>query len=132
MVIAGEDRKVRDVRLVVLVVVMTGITRVAGRIAVEILGERTVSGILLDTGKHLTGDLVLISAGVKLTTDLAQGAGLNVKRGVVVDRHMQTSIDDVYAAGDVTGGTFQVVFAAAEGAQAALNAVKYLRSLKKE
>jgi thioredoxin reductase len=41
-------------------------------------------------------------------------------------------IQGVYAAGDVTEGLFQVVFAAAEGARAGINACKYLRKTKKE
>ena len=62
------------------------------------------------------------------------GRQLRASGGVIikVDENQQTNLKSVYAAGDVTGGTFQVIFAAAEGARAALNAVKYLRSIKKE
>ncbi|MFX0071708.1 MAG: NAD(P)/FAD-dependent oxidoreductase [Candidatus Hermodarchaeota archaeon] len=60
------------------------------------------------------------------------GVELDEKGNIKVDENQQTSIKSVYAAGDVTGGVFQVVFAAAEGARAALNACKYLRTLKKD
>ncbi len=60
------------------------------------------------------------------------GVLLDESGNIKVDGNQQTNLKSVYAAGDVTGGTFQVVFAAAEGARAALNAVKYLRTIKKE
>jgi len=60
------------------------------------------------------------------------GVELDEKGNIKVDENQQTNLKSVYAAGDVTGGTFQVIFAAAEGARAALNALKYLRSIKKD
>ncbi|MFX1338992.1 MAG: NAD(P)/FAD-dependent oxidoreductase [Promethearchaeota archaeon] len=60
------------------------------------------------------------------------GIELDEKGNIKVDENQQTNLKSVFAAGDVTGGTFQVIFAAAEGARAALNALKYLRSIKKE
>jgi thioredoxin reductase (NADPH) len=62
------------------------------------------------------------------------------KAGVELDEHgnvkvneiQQTNIQGVFAAGDVTGGLYQVVFAAAEGARAGINANKYLRQIKKD
>jgi NAD(P)H-nitrite reductase large subunit len=44
---------------------------------------------------------VLIAAGVRPEATLAQQAGIQVERGIVVDDHMATSAPDVYAAGDV-------------------------------
>ncbi|MBD3342692.1 MAG: FAD-binding protein [Candidatus Lokiarchaeota archaeon] len=59
------------------------------------------------------------------------GIELDDKGNVKVDVNQMTNFKGVYAAGDVTGGLFQVVFAAAEGARAAINACKYVRQLKK-
>jgi NAD(P)H-nitrite reductase large subunit len=42
-----------------------------------------------------------VAIGVKPRIDLAKKAGLTVDRGVVVDAYMQTSVPEVYAAGDV-------------------------------
>ena len=78
-----------------------GIDIVLGDKTVEILGRETVSGILLDSGEELSGDLVLISAGMRSNTGLALEAGIKVNRGVVVDGHLRTSAEDVYAVGDV-------------------------------
>jgi NADPH-dependent 2,4-dienoyl-CoA reductase/sulfur reductase-like enzyme/peroxiredoxin family protein/TusA-related sulfurtransferase/rhodanese-related sulfurtransferase len=47
-------------------------------------------------------DLVILAAGVRPATELAVAAGLELgpRGGIKVDRHMQTSDPDIYAAGD--------------------------------
>ncbi|MHA1986468.1 MAG: NAD(P)/FAD-dependent oxidoreductase [Promethearchaeota archaeon] len=60
------------------------------------------------------------------------GVELDEKGNIKVDTEQKTNIEGVYAAGDCTGGIFQVVFATAEGARAGINACKYLRQLQKE
>ncbi len=59
------------------------------------------------------------------------GVELDDKGNIKVDEEQQTNIKGVYAAGDVTGGLFQVAFAVAEGARAGINASKYIRTLPK-
>jgi len=59
------------------------------------------------------------------------GIELDENGNIRVNEEQQTIIKGVYAAGDVTGGVFQVVFAAAEGSRAGINANKYVRHLKK-
>jgi nitrite reductase (NADH) large subunit len=96
-----------------------GIDIVLGAQTVEILGKETVSGILLDSGETISGDMVLISAGIRSNTELALEAGIKVNRGVVVDGHMRTSADDVYAVGDVAefeGRVYGIIPAALEQA----------------
>ena len=44
--------------------------------------------------------LVVVSAGIRANIAIAQEAGLEVGRNVVVDDHMRTSAPDVYACGD--------------------------------
>ncbi len=60
------------------------------------------------------------------------GVELDKKGNIKIDAEQQTNIKGVFAAGDVTGGLFQVIFAAAEGSHAGINANKYVRQLKKE
>lgn len=89
---------------------------------VEILGRNTVSGILLDSGKEISGELVLCSAGMRPNIQLASEAGIKVNRGVIVDDHLQTRADDVYAVGDVSefeGRVYGIIPAALEQAKVA-------------
>jgi thioredoxin reductase (NADPH) len=60
------------------------------------------------------------------------GVDLDDMGNIIVDEEQKTNLKSVYAAGDCTGGVFQVVFATAEGSRAGINACKYLRQLKKE
>jgi len=59
------------------------------------------------------------------------GVELDERGNIKVNADQETNVKGVYAAGDVTGGLFQVAFAVAEGAKAGINVSKYLRSLKK-
>ncbi|MGE6688096.1 NAD(P)/FAD-dependent oxidoreductase [Stutzerimonas stutzeri] len=54
----------------------------------------------LSDGSQLACDLVVSAVGLRPRTELAAEAGLEVKRGIVVDRLLQTSAEHVYAVGD--------------------------------
>ena len=112
-----------------------GINIVLGVKTEEILGKNAVSGILLDNGKELSGNLILISAGVRSNTDLAVEGGIKVDKGVVVGQYLQTSVNDVYAAGDVAefeGRVYGIIPAAMEQANiAAMNMLEKEKQLYK-
>jgi len=56
--------------------------------------------ISLADNQHIEADVVIAAMGLKSNTQLAQQANIAVNRGIVVDRMMQTSADDVFALGD--------------------------------
>ncbi|WP_027468809.1 NAD(P)/FAD-dependent oxidoreductase [Deefgea rivuli] len=56
--------------------------------------------VKLSNGMTLQADLVLSAVGLRSRTELAAAAGLHISRGVVVDRHLQTSQAHIYAVGD--------------------------------
>lgn len=56
--------------------------------------------LTLSDGSTLQTDLVLSAIGLQPRTALAQQAGAQVARGVVVDRQLATSVPHVYALGD--------------------------------
>jgi NADPH-dependent 2,4-dienoyl-CoA reductase/sulfur reductase-like enzyme/nitrite reductase/ring-hydroxylating ferredoxin subunit len=57
--------------------------------------------LTLDQGDPIPADLVVVGTGVKPRVALAEAAGLKVDNGVVVDDHLKTSADGVYAIGDI-------------------------------
>ncbi|PLX34161.1 MAG: hypothetical protein C0605_14510 [Hyphomicrobiales bacterium] len=71
----------------------TGIDRV------EPDGERL--SVHLTSGASLSARLLVVAAGVKPNTGFLTGSGIKVGRGIVVDAHQQTSLPDIYAAGDI-------------------------------
>ncbi|WP_297421109.1 FAD-dependent oxidoreductase [Thermococcus sp.] len=67
----------------------------------EITGKRSAEGVALSNGKNLNADLVIVAAGVRPNTELAERMGLKVsKYGIEVDEYMRTSHPDIFAVGD--------------------------------
>lgn len=56
--------------------------------------------IVLNSAKEVDFDFVVMAIGVRAETHLAQAAGLAVGKGVIVNEHMQTSDENIFAAGD--------------------------------
>ncbi|MEW6665184.1 MAG: FAD-dependent oxidoreductase [Thermodesulfobacteriota bacterium] len=59
------------------------------------------SSVEIEDGRQLKADVIVVATGVEPNIRLAKSAGISVDRGVLVDRLLQTSIPDIYAAGDV-------------------------------
>jgi len=56
--------------------------------------------LALANGDTLAADLVVSAVGLRPRTELARAAGIEVGRGIVVNRALETSAPDVYALGD--------------------------------
>lgn len=54
----------------------------------------------LTNGEEICADVVVSAIGLRPRLDLAVKAGLQVNQGVVVNRRLQTSHEDIYALGD--------------------------------
>jgi nitrite reductase (NADH) large subunit len=74
---------------------------VTGATTTAILGVPCADCIQLKSGAKVTGDMVLFSTGIRSEVTLAKEAGLEVNRGVIVNEHLETSVEDIFAAGDV-------------------------------
>ena len=99
----------------------------------EVLGDdNLVTGILLDSGKEINLEGVFIAIGHKPNTDIFESK-LEMKNGYIIinsgldGNATQTSMDGVFASGDVADSVYrQAVTSAGSGCMAALDAQKYL------
>ncbi len=69
----------------------------------EITGNSSegVTGITLKSGEKIDCDLVIIATGVAPNTTLAENTLIEVNMGIVVNPYFQTSLSNIFAAGDV-------------------------------
>ncbi len=92
----------------------------------SIEGEKLVKGLLVKgpegTSKMLPVKGVFVAIGTVPSSQLIEKAGVEVdERGWIrVNRKQQTNLENVYAAGDCTGGGMQVSTAVGEGAMAGI------------
>ena len=82
-------------------VLQSGIKLVTEASVKEIVGDDRVRGVLLEDGRVIDASLVIISTGVRSNSYIARMAGFDVNNGIVVNNYLESSIKDVYAAGDV-------------------------------
>jgi 3-phenylpropionate/trans-cinnamate dioxygenase ferredoxin reductase subunit len=69
-------------------------------------GTDKVTGVKVSGGEVVPAELVIVGVGVRPNTELAEAAGIEVATpdngsGIVTGADLQTSVADVYAAGDV-------------------------------
>jgi nitrite reductase (NADH) large subunit len=77
-----------------------GITVLLGLSTTAILGNGKVEGVQFKGGGSIPADLVVIAAGIRPNVSLGIDAGLEVKRGIVVNDYMETSHPDIFAVGE--------------------------------
>ncbi|MFH0788784.1 MAG: FAD-dependent oxidoreductase [Pseudomonadota bacterium] len=77
-----------------------GLTFYLGVASKEILGDDQTNGLLLEDGRRIETDLIIISAGVRPSLELGQKLGLKMGKAIPVSDQMETEIPDIYAAGD--------------------------------
>jgi 3-phenylpropionate/trans-cinnamate dioxygenase ferredoxin reductase subunit len=64
-------------------------------------GSGRVEGLKLAGGEEVGCDLALVAVGAAPAVELAQEAGIAVDDGIVVGESLETSVPDIFAAGDV-------------------------------
>ncbi|MFZ4454485.1 nitrite reductase large subunit NirB [Salibacterium aidingense] len=66
----------------------------------QIVGKDRVEGLYFKDGTKLYADLVVMAVGIKPNIDLAQQAGIETNRAVVVNDYMEANVPNVYAVGE--------------------------------
>ena len=68
------------------------------------------AAVALSNGEELVADVVVRAVGVRPRVALAEQAGLAVRRGIVVNRRLETSASGIYALGDCAEVDGHVLF----------------------
>jgi nitrite reductase (NADH) large subunit len=64
------------------------------------VGDDHVEAVVLKDGRTIAADLAVVAVGITPNAEVAKAAGLDVKRGIVVDDHLATTTADVFAIGE--------------------------------
>jgi nitrite reductase (NADH) large subunit len=64
--------------------------------------------VLLDSGQELLADLLVAGKGVSPNVEFIDCSQIAVEAGVIVDDHLRTNVENVYAAGDLAQGRNRV------------------------
>lgn len=64
-------------------------------------GSDRVERVVTAAGVQIECDFAVVGVGVEPAVELAAGTSVEVDNGIVVDEYCRTSVEDVYAAGDV-------------------------------
>ncbi|MBZ0169850.1 FAD-dependent pyridine nucleotide-disulfide oxidoreductase [Candidatus Methylomirabilis lanthanidiphila] len=79
-----------------------GVTVRCGVRATELLGKDShITGVKVEGGEVFPCQLLVMAAGVAPNVDFLNGTGVKMNRGLAVDACQRTSLDGIYAAGDV-------------------------------
>jgi len=58
----------------------------------------------VDNGDIINADLVVVATGVRPNADFLKDSGVEIEAGIKVDNNLKSSVDNIYAAGDVAQG----------------------------
>ncbi len=78
-----------------------GVKLIAGTRPASFEGGGHVTGVTLESGARLDADFVVAGVGVIPNTEVFESTTLELDNGIVVDEHLETNIDGVFAAGDI-------------------------------
>jgi len=78
-----------------------GVRMLMGTGVAALEGSTAVERVRTSDGRTLDCDFVVVGVGVQPRAELAAHARVYVDDGIVVDEHLQSSMPDVFAAGDV-------------------------------
>jgi 3-phenylpropionate/trans-cinnamate dioxygenase ferredoxin reductase subunit len=66
-------------------------------------GGGRVERAITRSGRRLHCDFALVGVGVEPVIDFLAGSGIDTADGILVDEYCRTTVEDIYAAGDVAG-----------------------------
>ena len=85
-----------------------GVRVMLGKQTRAFLGNGKVEGLQFVCGEEVEADLVVVAAGIRPNAELGRKAGVEVRRGIVVNDYMETSDPHILAVGECTEHNGQV------------------------
>ena len=102
-------------------------------VAVELVGQRgALEGVRLENGELVSCSMGFFHIGTRAVNDLAEQLGCEITEEgcVVVDESGKTTVDGVYAAGDLVPGVHLIQLAAASGTRAGIACARSLATIR--
>jgi len=79
-----------------------GVKIITNSSAIKIIGEDgKVKAVQTNNGDVIEADMVLIGVGIIPNIELAKNAGIKTDNGIITNEYLETSVPDIYAAGDI-------------------------------
>jgi len=95
----------------------------------EFRGDIKIQEIEFEDNTKQNIDGIFIAQGVASSVDFAKKLGARIENNyIVVNEKMETTVPNIYACGDCTGGLLQISKAVYQGTQAGLEIIKELKS----
>ena len=94
----------------------------------EFRGDTKIREVLFKDGSTQKIDGLFVAQGIASSIDFAKKLGAKIENNYIVVNHkMETTIPNVYACGDCTGGILQVSKAIYEGTAAGVEIIKKMK-----
>jgi 3-phenylpropionate/trans-cinnamate dioxygenase ferredoxin reductase component len=78
-----------------------GVDFLAETVVERFEGDGSVERVVMSNRAIVESDFVVVGVGVSPRAEVFEAAGLATGNGILVDEHLQSSVEDVFAAGDV-------------------------------
>ena len=97
----------------------------------EFRGSTKIEEIEFEDNTKQNIDGIFIAQGIASSVDFAKKLGARVENNyITVNENMETTVPNIYACGDCTGGILQISKAVYEGTKAGMEIIKKLKSNK--
>lgn len=63
--------------------------------------RKTCGALLAHSKEKINCEMIIMSCGIKPNVELVVDSGINTNKGILVDNHMRTNFENIYACGDV-------------------------------
>ncbi len=92
----------------------------------RIIGEKNIAGVRLKSGLMIDCESLIIAIGTVANIELVKDAGIDCKRGVVVDEYLRTNEENIFAIGEIADFEGQMYGITAAAEQQAEIVARYL------